>query len=51
MLDEADLPITAIGDQLGNTPAVAKRHYRKQRVANPGNAEALEAMMPAAATP
>jgi integrase len=51
VLDEADLPITAIADQLGNTPAVAERHYRKQRVANLGNAEALEAMMPAAATP
>ncbi|MEU4522982.1 tyrosine-type recombinase/integrase [Amycolatopsis sp. NPDC024027] len=51
VLDEADLPITAIADQLGNTPAVAERHYRKQRVANRGNAEALEAMMPAAAAP
>jgi len=50
VLDEADLPITAIADQLGNTPAVAERHYRKQRVANLGNADALEAMMPAAAT-
>jgi len=49
VLDEADLPITAIADQLGNTPAVAERHYRKQRVANLGNADALEAMMPAAA--
>jgi hypothetical protein len=26
-----------------------ERHYRKQRVANRGNTEALEAMMPAAA--
>ncbi|WP_103335199.1 hypothetical protein [Amycolatopsis sp. CA-126428] len=51
VLDEADLPITAIADQLGNTPAVAERHYRKQRVANVGNAAALEAMMPAAAAP
>ena len=40
VLDEADLPITAIADQLGNTPAVAERHYRKQRVAKVVNAAA-----------
>lgn len=51
-LDEAELPITAIADQLGNTPAVAERHYRKRRATNRGNIAALEAMMvPGGAAP
>lgn len=29
VLDEADLPITAIADQLRSTLAVAERHYRR----------------------
>lgn len=45
VLDEADLPTTAIADQLGNTRAVAEKHYRKRRVANQANAEALEDML------
>lgn len=45
VLDEADLPTTAIADQLGNTRAVAEKHYRKQRTANEANADALEDMM------
>lgn len=45
VLDEADLSTTAIADQLGNTRAVAERHYRKRRVANQANADALEGML------
>jgi integrase len=45
VLDEANLPITAIADQLGNTRAVAERHYRKRRVANQASADALEGML------
>ncbi|WIX83476.1 tyrosine-type recombinase/integrase [Amycolatopsis carbonis] len=46
VLDEADRPLTAIADQLGNSPEVANKHYRKVRTANAGNVEALEAMLP-----
>lgn len=45
MLDEADLPTTAIADQLGNSPAVVERHYRGRRVANAAAADALEGML------
>lgn len=45
VLDEANLPSTAIADQLGNTQAIAERHYRKRRVANQANADALEGML------
>jgi integrase len=42
ILDEADLPTTQIADQLGNTPAVVEKHYRKKRESNPTTAAALE---------
>lgn len=44
VLDEANLPTTAIADQLGNTPAVVEVHYRARRAANPGAVAALEGM-------
>lgn len=47
VLDEAGLPTTAIADQLGNSRAVAERHYRQRRKANPQNVAALESMLPA----
>lgn len=45
VLDEADLPTTAIADQLGNTPTVVETHYRRKRVANQASAAALENMI------
>lgn len=42
VLDEADLPTTAIADQLGNSPQVVERHYRRKRAANQATARALE---------
>ena len=51
VLDEAGLPTTAIADQLGNTRAVAERHYRKRRVTNRENVAALEAMLDPAEAP
>lgn len=45
VLDEADLPTTAIADQLGNTPKVVETHYRRKRVANQTTATALEDML------
>ncbi|MEV6897511.1 tyrosine-type recombinase/integrase [Amycolatopsis sp. NPDC051372] len=42
ILDEAGLPTTDIADQLGNTPAVVERHYRRKRVGNTRTAEAME---------
>ncbi|WP_027946561.1 site-specific integrase [Amycolatopsis taiwanensis] len=42
VLDEAGLPTTAIADQLGNSPQVVERHYRRKRVANQATAEVLE---------
>ncbi|MEU3270472.1 tyrosine-type recombinase/integrase [Saccharomonospora sp. NPDC006951] len=44
VLDEADLPLSAIADQLGNTQNVADKHYRGRCVANKASAEALEGM-------
>jgi len=44
VIDEADLPLSAIADQLGNTPGVAEKHYRQRRVANTQQAAALETM-------
>ncbi|WP_158559799.1 tyrosine-type recombinase/integrase [Prauserella sp. PE36] len=44
VLDEADLPLSAIADQLGNTQDVADKHYRRRRVANKASADALEGM-------
>ncbi|MEV6639625.1 tyrosine-type recombinase/integrase [Amycolatopsis sp. NPDC051371] len=49
VLDEADLPTTAIADQLGNSRQVAERHYRKRRIANTANVAALETMLPTSA--
>lgn len=45
VLDQADLPTTAIADQLGNSPAMVNKHYRARRVANPASASALEGML------
>lgn len=42
VLDEADLPLSALADQLGNTQTVADKHYRRRRVANEASAAALE---------
>jgi integrase len=44
ILDEAGLPTTQIADQLGNTPAVVEKHYRKKRVSNPETAAAMEGL-------
>jgi integrase len=44
VLDEADLPTTAIADQLGNTPKVIERHYRRKRESDPATAAALESI-------
>jgi hypothetical protein len=44
VMDDADLPTTTIADQLGNTPAVVERHYRRRKKANAAAVEALEAM-------
>ncbi|RZQ60327.1 tyrosine-type recombinase/integrase [Amycolatopsis suaedae] len=42
VLDEANLPTGAVADQLGNTRAVAEKHYIARRTANDENAAALE---------
>ena len=42
IMDEADLPASAIADQLGNTAAVVERHYRAKRAVNEAGAQALE---------
>jgi len=42
VLDEANLPLSALADQLGNTQQVADKHYRARRVANDASAAALE---------
>lgn len=44
VLDEANLPTTAIADQLGNTPKVVETHYRRKRESNPATAAALEVL-------
>lgn len=44
LLDEADLPVTAIADQLGNSPKVVERHYRRKRTSNKATAAALEGL-------
>lgn len=46
VLDEAGKSASEVADQLGNTPAVAERHYRAPRVANTELAAALETMVP-----
>jgi integrase len=45
VLDEAGLPSAAVADQLGNTRAVAERHYIARRVANEQAAAALETII------
>jgi integrase len=42
VLDEAGLPSGAVADQLGNTRALAEKHYIARRVANEQAADALE---------
>jgi integrase len=42
LLDEADLPVSDVAGQLGNTKAVAERHYIKRRATNARAAAALE---------
>lgn len=44
LLDEADLPVGDITGQLGNTRAVAEKHYIKRRVTNQAAAAALEVL-------
>ncbi|MEV8439255.1 site-specific integrase [Actinosynnema sp. NPDC051121] len=44
VLDEAGLPVGVVADQLGNTRAVAERHYIPPKVANAQAAAALEGM-------
>jgi integrase len=51
ILDGADLPVTAMADQLGNTPAVVERHYRGRRASNADAVAALEAMWGHEVTP
>jgi integrase len=48
VLDEAGLPSGAVADQLGNTRAVAGKHYIARRSANEQAAGALEGIMDAA---
>lgn len=45
LLDEADLPVSEVAGQLGNTKAVAERHYIKRRATNARAAAALEAAL------
>jgi integrase len=45
VIDEADLPLSAIADQLGNTQTVADKHYRRRRAANEATTDALETML------
>lgn len=44
LLDEADLPVSDVAGQLGNTKAVAERHYIKRRATNSKAAAALEVL-------
>jgi integrase len=45
VLDEAGLSSGAVADQLGNTRAVAEKHYIARRVANGQAADALEGII------
>ncbi len=45
VLDEAGLDSGVVADQLGNTRAVAERHYIPPKAANPASAAALEGML------
>lgn len=44
IMDGADLPTTAMADQLGNTAQVIEKHYRGRRVTNHDVVAALEGM-------
>jgi integrase len=44
VMDEANVPTTAMADQLGNTPAVLDRHYRGRRATNDEAVAALDGM-------
>lgn len=44
VLDDAGMSVTEIADQLGNTPQIAEKHYRRRRKANPKQVAALEKM-------
>ena len=44
LLDEADLPVSDISGQLGNSKAVAERHYIRRRATNQRAAQALEVL-------
>jgi integrase len=44
LLDEAGLSVSEIADQLGNTRAVAEKHYIKARVTNKKAAAALQSI-------
>jgi integrase len=44
LLDEADLPVSDVAGQLGNTKAVAERHYIRRRATNQRAAAALEVL-------
>jgi integrase len=47
LLDEAGLAVAEIADQLGNTRAVAEKHYIRTRATNTKGAAALESIRPA----
>lgn len=44
LLDEADLPVSDVAGQLGNSKAVAERHYIRRRATNQRAALALEVL-------
>lgn len=44
LLDEADLSVSEVAGQLGNSKAVAERHYIKRRATNQAAAAALEVL-------
>lgn len=44
LLDEADLPVSDVAGQLGNSKAVAERHYIRRRATNARAAAALEVL-------
>jgi len=45
VLDAANLPLSVLADQLGNTQQVVDKHYRERRVANDASAAALEGIL------
>jgi integrase len=44
VLDDANLPTSAIADQLGNSQKVVEKHYRRKRASNQAAAAALEVL-------